>query len=52
MKLAEENAKKANEEITKANEMSKSNRKRMICFIVIIVVAVLGITGILLSLIL
>lgn len=49
---AEENAKKAKAEITKANEMSKSNRKRMICFIVIIVVAVLGITGILLSLIL
>lgn len=49
---AEENAKKANEEITKANEISKSNKKKYICFIIIIIVAILEITGILLSLIL
>ena len=48
----EENAKKAKEEITKANELSKGNRKKMCCFIAIIMIAVLAITAILLSLIL
>lgn len=47
---AEDNAKKAKQEITKANELSKGNKKKMLCFIAIIVVAILGITAILLSL--
>lgn len=49
---AEENAKKAKEEIIKANEISKSSKKKYICFIVIILVAIGAITAILLSLIL
>ena len=49
---AEDNAKKAKQEITKANELSKGNKKKMLCFIAIIVVAILGITAILLSLLL
>lgn len=49
---AEDNAKKAKQEITKADEISKSNRKKYICLIVIILVAILGISAILLSLLL
>lgn len=48
----EDNAKKAKEEITKADEASRGNRKKMICLIIIILVAVGGVTAILLSLIL
>lgn len=50
--VAEANAEKAKEEITKANEISKGNRKKYICLIIIILVAVGGISAILLSLIL
>ena len=48
---AENNAKKGKQEITKADEMSRGNRKRMICFIVIISLSILAITGIILSII-
>ena len=50
--VAEANAEKAKEEITKANEISKGNRKKYICLIIIILVAVGAISAILLSLIL
>ena len=43
------NATEAKKEIIKADEMSRGNRKRMICYIIIISVAILAITGILLS---
>lgn len=46
----EDNAKKAKQVITKANEMSKGNRKRMICFIGIIVVAIGAIIAIVFAL--
>ena len=49
---AEHNAQKAKQEITKANELSKGNRKKMCCLIFIIFVTVGAITAILLSLIL
>ena len=45
---AENNAKKGKQEIIKADEMSRGNRKRMICYIVIIAAAILAITGIIL----
>jgi chromosome segregation ATPase len=45
---AEDNAKKSKQEITKADEMSRGNRKRMICYIIIIAAAILAITGIIL----
>ena len=45
----EKNATEAKKEIIKADEMSRGNRKRMICYIIIISVAILAITGILLS---
>ena len=48
---AEDNAKKAKQEITKADEMSKGNRKKMICLITIIIVVILAIGAIILSLI-
>ena len=48
---AEDNAKKAKKEIIKADEMSKDNRKRMICLITIILVVILAIGAIILSLI-
>lgn len=48
---AEDNAKKAKQEIIKADEMSKDNRKRMICLITIIIVVILAIGAIILSLI-
>ena len=44
----EDNAKKSKQEIIKADEMSRGNRKRMICYIVIIAAAILAITGIIL----
>jgi chromosome segregation ATPase len=44
----EDNAKKSKQEIIKADEMSRGNRKRMICYIIIITVAILAITGIIL----
>ena len=43
------NATVAKKEIIKADEMSRGNRKRMICYIIIISVAILAITGIILS---
>ena len=49
---AEDNAKKAKNEIKKADETSRGNRKKMICYIVIILVFVLATTAITLSLIL
>ena len=49
---AEDNAKKAKEEIKQADEASKGNRKKMICFILIISVFLLATLGIILSLIL
>jgi len=48
---SEENAKKAKQEIKKADEMSRGNRKRMYCFIAIIAIAILAITAIILSVI-
>ena len=45
----EKNATEAKKEIIKADEMSRGNRKRMICYIIIISVAILAITGIILS---
>ena len=48
---SEENAKKAKQEIKKADEMSKGNNKKMYCFIAIIAIAILSITAILLSVI-
>ena len=48
---SEDNAKKAKQEITKADEMSRGNNKRMYCFIAIIAIAILAITAIILSVI-
>ncbi len=48
----EDNAKKAKQEITKADEMSRGNKKRMICYISIIAITILAITGIILSVLL
>ena len=48
---SEDNAKKAKQEIKKADEMSKSNNKRMYCFIAIIAIVILAITAIILSII-
>ena len=49
---AKENPEKAKEEIKQADEMSRSNRKRLFCFIAINFIVVVLITSILLSLIL
>lgn len=49
--IAEDNAIKAKEEIKKANETSKGNRKNMICIIVIVCVFILLISAIIISLI-
>lgn len=49
---AEDNAAKAKEEIKKADEMSRGNRKKYICLIIIVLIAIGAITAILLSLIL
>lgn len=48
---AEQNAKKAKEEITKADQLSRGNRKKLICLIIIVFIAIIGITSILLALI-
>ena len=48
---AKENAEKAKKEIKEADEMSRSNRKKLICFIAIIFIAIAVITSILLALI-
>ena len=48
---AKENAKKAHIEITKADQMSRGNRKKMNCLFIIIFIAFVGITAILLALI-
>jgi len=47
----EDNAKKAKQEITKADEMSRGNNKRMYCFIAIIAIVILAISAIILSLV-
>ncbi len=47
---SEKNATEAKKEIIKADEMSRGNRKRMLCYIVIISVAILAIGSIFLSL--
>lgn len=49
---AQENAKDAHEEIKKADETSKKNRKKLCCLITIILVALIAIGAIILSLIL
>ena len=49
---SEENAKKAREEINKADQLSRSNKKKFYCFVAIIVLAIITITAILFSLIL
>jgi hypothetical protein len=49
---SEENAKKAREEINKADQLSRSNKKKFYCFVAIIVLAILTITAILLALLL
>ena len=46
-----ENAEKAKEEIVKADEISRGNRKKMCCLILIIFLAIGDITAILLSII-
>lgn len=48
---SKENAEKAKQEITKADQMSKGNNKRMCCFIFIILIAIGGISAIIISLI-
>lgn len=45
------NVEKGKQEIMKADETSRGNRKRMLCLIFIVLIAILGITGILLSVI-
>ena len=50
IKIAEDNSKKAKEEITKADQLSKGNRKKLFCIIAIIIVVFIGIVAILLSL--
>ena len=47
---SEDNSKIAKEEIEKADKLSRGNRKKMFCFIAIIIVALIGIVAILLSL--
>ena len=49
---SKENAEKAHKEIVKADELSRGNRKRLLCLILFVLVAIGGITAILLSLIL
>ena len=52
VETAKDNAVKAKEEITKDDEMSRGNRKKMLCLILIIILAVGVISAILLSLML
>ena len=47
---SKENAEKAHQEIKQANEISKGNRKKMLCFIFIILVAIGGITALIICL--
>jgi hypothetical protein len=47
---SKENAEKAHQEIVKADELSRGNRKKMICLICIVFLAIGGITAILVSL--
>ena len=49
---SKENAEKAHKEIVKADELSRGNRKRMLCLIFAVFIAIGGITAILLSLLL
>ncbi len=49
--VAEDNAKKAKQEIIKADETSRGNRKKMLCIIAIILLSIGGIAAIFLSLI-
>ena len=48
---SKENAEKAKQEITKADQMSKGNNKRMCCLIFIILIAIGGISAIIIALI-
>ncbi len=48
---AEDNAKKANIEITEAEELSRGNRKMISCLILIVLIAIAVVTAIILSLI-
>ena len=50
VETTKENAEKAKEEIKQADEMSRSNRKRLFCLIAIVVIGVAVITSILLAL--
>ena len=47
---SKENAEKAHQEIKQANEISKGNRKKLLCFIFIILVAIGVITALLICL--
>ena len=47
---SKENAEKAHKEIVKADEMSRSNRKKLLCLLFIVFVVIGAITAILLSL--
>ena len=49
--VSNENAQKAKQEIIKADEISRGNRKKMICLLLIIFLAIGGITAILFSLV-
>ena len=50
VETTKENTEKAKEEIKQADEMSRSNRKRLFCLIAIVVIGVAVITSILLAL--
>ena len=50
VETTKENAEKAKDEIKQADEMSRGNRKKLFCFIAIIVIAVAVISSILLAL--
>ena len=49
---AEDNVEKANKEINKANELSKSNNKRLCCIMILITVAIGVVLAVVLSLVL
>ena len=49
---SKDNAEKAKQEIIKADELSRGNRKRLLCLLFIILVAIGGIAAIVLSLVL
>ncbi len=49
---SKENAEKAKKEIVKADELSRGNKKKLLCLLLIILVAIGGISAIVLSLVL